>query len=64
MPSEARRRTLTLRFDRPYAAVAVAVEPPQPVDGSAGPGRPVARAWFGLPVFGAWVAEPSDTPAT
>lgn len=56
VPREVLRRTLTLRFDRPYAAVAVAVDPPE---------RPgTGAAWFGLPVFGAWIAEPSETAAT
>jgi hypothetical protein len=49
------RRTLHLRFDRPYAAVAVAVRPPLE------PGTPIGEAWFGLPVFSAWVAEPAES---
>jgi hypothetical protein len=62
-PNEVPRRTLTVRFDRPYAAVAVAVEPPaqQPVAGVDAEASPTARAWFGLPVFSAWVAEPAET---
>jgi hypothetical protein len=56
VPSEVPRRTLTLRFDRPYAAIAVAVDPPA----RAGSGA----AWLGLPVFGAWIAEPSETATT
>ncbi|MGZ4649439.1 MAG: hypothetical protein ACXV3A_02715, partial [Kineosporiaceae bacterium] len=67
--SEVPRRTLTLRFGRPYAAVAVAVRPPGETRRSA-PGAPAARwatgriapAWFGVPVFSAWVAEPWETP--
>ena len=54
--SEVPRRTLTLRFDRPYAAVAVAVRPPEgrPRSASGAPaaqwatGR-IAPAWFGVP---------------
>jgi len=49
LPPEPRpgvRRTADLRFGRPYAVVAV-------VDGGRGP-------WHGVPVFSAWVAEPSD----
>ena len=60
-PRELRRRTLVLRFDRPYAAVAVAVPPPvgpHEADGAESP----YRAWFGLPVFGAWITEPAETP--
>jgi hypothetical protein len=52
---EVPRRTLHLRFDRPYAAVAVAVRPPQD------PGTSIAEAWYGLPVFSAWVAEPAES---
>jgi hypothetical protein len=52
---EVPRRTLHLRFDRPYAAVAVAVRPPQE------PGTPISEAWYGLPVFSAWVAEPAES---
>jgi hypothetical protein len=41
-----RRRVADLRFGHPYAVVAVTVDgPPQ---------------WNGLPVFSAWVTEPSD----
>jgi hypothetical protein len=41
------QRRATLRFGRPYAVVAVAV------DTTGGP-------WHGVPVFSAWVAEPSE----
>ena len=59
------RRTLTLRFNRPYAAVAVTAEP------SRAGGRPGVdnqnatppATPFILPVFSAWVAEPGETPA-
>ncbi|MGZ4602185.1 MAG: hypothetical protein ACXV0U_01160, partial [Kineosporiaceae bacterium] len=61
------RRTLTLRFGRPYAAVAVAVPPPEaprPATGATAArwatGR-IAPSWVGLPIFSAWVAEPSET---
>ncbi|MFG1924148.1 hypothetical protein [Cryptosporangium sp. NPDC048952] len=40
------RRTATVRFGRPYAVVAVA--------------RQHGGPWHGVPVFSAWVAEPSD----
>jgi hypothetical protein len=48
-PPEARtvkQRQATLRFGRPYAVVAVALDPGGP--------------WHGVPVFSAWVAEPSE----
>jgi hypothetical protein len=54
-PREVLRRTLHLRFDRPYAAVAVAVRPPSETDAV------IDEAWYGLPVFSAWVAEPSES---
>jgi hypothetical protein len=54
-PREVPRRTLHLRFDRPYAAVAVAVRPPDH-DGAA-----IDENWYGLPVFSAWVAEPAES---
>jgi len=41
-----RRRVADLRFGHPYAVVAVAVDGPQ--------------QWQGVPVFSAWVADPSD----
>jgi hypothetical protein len=49
------RRTLHLRFDRPYAAVAVAVRPPSETDAG------IDETWYGLPVFSAWVAEPTES---
>jgi hypothetical protein len=54
-PREVLRRTLYLRFGRPYAAVAVAVPPPSPTAAA------IDEAWFGLPVFSAWVAEPTES---
>ncbi|SDZ00578.1 hypothetical protein SAMN05421684_2891 [Asanoa ishikariensis] len=47
------RRTAELRFGHPYAVVAVADRPQRP-HSTAG------AAWDGLPVFSAWVAEPSN----
>jgi len=44
------RRTAQLRFNRPYAVVAIAQDPARQAPGP----------WHGLPVFSAWVAEPSD----
>jgi hypothetical protein len=49
------RRTLRVRFDRPYAAVAVAVPPPGD-DIDIG----IDAAWYGLPVFSAWITEPAE----
>ena len=57
-PREVPRRTLHLRFDRPYAAVAVAVRPPQRRDTRF---DRIDETWFGLPVFSAWVAEPAES---
>jgi hypothetical protein len=55
-PAEGQRaREAALRFERPYAVVAVA-----PADGSAEPVSRDAFRWHGMPVFSAWVAEPSD----
>jgi hypothetical protein len=65
VPRQMLRRTLTLRFDRPYAAVAVAAEPSRPrdhagVDHQSGEQTTTPLI---LPVFSAWVAEPAETPA-
>jgi len=67
VPAEIPRRRLTLRFNRPYAAVAVAVRPPVDTapDDRARPSSAadrIAPSWFGLPVFSAWVARPAQTP--
>ena len=48
-------RHALLRFDRPYAVVAVAL-----ADGSASSLPREAFPWHGIPVFSAWVAEPTD----
>jgi hypothetical protein len=45
-----RERVAELRFDRPYAVVAIAT-----ADGARD-----MTAWHGVPVFSAWVAEPSE----
>jgi hypothetical protein len=51
-----RRRVAELRFGHPYGVVAVAV------DGNDGNRAPHSgqRAWHGVPVFSAWVAQPQD----
>jgi len=66
------RRTAELRFGRPFAVVAVATDErarrgQASARGLAGRRERVAdretrppTAWHGLPVFGAWVAEPED----
>jgi hypothetical protein len=41
------QRVLTVLFSRPYACVAVALEP----------GSPGAEGWHGVPVFSAWIEE-------
>ena len=50
-------RTAVLRFDHPYAAIAIAGWPtsPQP----AGPTR-LSSAFAGLPLFSAWVQQPQE----
>lgn len=48
------RRTATLRFAHPYAVVAAAT-----TDQRHGPDAP-GRAWHGLPVFSAWITDPTD----
>jgi hypothetical protein len=57
MPQDGLRRTAEVRFDRPYAVVAVADRPWQ--DGWQ-PNTSEGSAWLGLPVFSAWVAEPEE----
>ncbi len=55
--SRVRHRRADIRFNRPYAVVAIATSPS---DGRGrGRGGPPAP-WLGLPVFSAWVAAPSD----
>ncbi len=49
LPNRGQRRTVELRFGHPYAVVAVAAD----ADGAATP-------WRGLPVFSAWVEQPSN----
>lgn len=49
MVSSARVRTATLRFGHPYAVVAVTR------------GRRRGDPWAGVPVFAAWVGEPSES---
>jgi hypothetical protein len=46
------RRSATLQFGRPYAAVAFVAAPP-------GPTKAYSN-WEGLPVFSAWVTEPEE----
>jgi hypothetical protein len=53
------QRTAILRFDHPYAAVAVAGKPTPP--GITGPSRqPEASPFTGLPLFSAWIHEPHE----
>lgn len=63
-PVEVARRTATIRFNRPYAVLAVAQS--SAPDLERGWGRVeglAADAWDGVPVFSAWVAEPSRPSA-
>jgi len=50
-----RRRVATARFAHPFAVVAAAFD-----DAGAHDASPVPGAWHGLPVFSAWVSEPTD----
>jgi hypothetical protein len=50
-----RRRTATVRFAHPFAVAAAACD-----DRQARHASPVPSAWHGLPVFSAWVSEPTD----
>jgi hypothetical protein len=50
-----RRRVATVRFAHPFAVVAAAFD-----DRPARHASPVPSAWHGLPVYSAWVSEPTD----
>ena len=50
-----RRRVATVRFAHPFAVVAAAFDDRQTRHAS-----PVPSAWHGLPVFSAWVSEPTE----
>jgi hypothetical protein len=58
--AEVRRRNAHLRFNRPYAVVAVTVDRPQ-LPGSETSSR--SPAWHGVPVFSAWINEPAEPTA-
>lgn len=49
-------RIAELRFGRPYAVLAVAI------DRRWEDGETIRGAWDGVPVFSGWVSEPSDVP--
>ena len=50
------RRVAELRFGHPYAVVAVAIDGNEDTRAS----QEGHRAWHGVPVFSAWVAQPQD----
>jgi len=52
-----RRREAELRFEHPYAAVAIATDPDRPGQDAGGRGH---GPWHGVPVFSAWISEPED----
>lgn len=52
LPVPGVHRSAELRFGHPYAVIAVTLDP-------GGPGAPPGP-WHGVPVFSAWVADPSD----
>jgi hypothetical protein len=54
-PGSRRRRVATVRFAHPFAVVAVAFDDRRP-----GHDRRAGSVWHALPVFSAWVSEPSD----
>jgi hypothetical protein len=54
-----RVRTATVRFDHPFAAVAITTGK----DWSLESRDFVVSPWHGIPVFSAWVAEPTETEA-
>jgi hypothetical protein len=59
-PAEVRQRNAHLRFNRPYAVVAVTVDRPQlPGSETSSP----SPAWHGVPVFSAWINEPAEPTA-
>jgi hypothetical protein len=64
VPRQVLRRTLTVRFNRPYAAVAVTAEPSRrSALATVDPYQDTHETTrFDLPVFSAWVAEPAETP--
>jgi hypothetical protein len=55
-----RRRIATVRFAHPFAVVAVAV----PDSGDRPTADSQTSAWHGVPVFSAWITEPSDAGST
>jgi hypothetical protein len=56
MRHEGIRRVVTIRFNRPYAVVAVVEAPHDRTTG-----QPLASSpWIGLPAFSSWVGQPSD----
>jgi len=61
MPHEVRAvcRYATVRFNRPYAVVAVATD--RLVDETGRPTRADTPAWSGMPVFSAWVERPDPS---
>ena len=59
-PAEVRQRNAHLRFNRPYAVVAVTVDRPQLPASETSPRSP---AWHGVPVFSAWINEPAEPTA-
>ena len=66
VPRRGLRRTATLRFGHPYAVVAVTTHQSPSGGPAIGPeveslAAPSTAPWHGLPVFSAWITEP--TPA-
>jgi hypothetical protein len=57
-----RHREAVVRFNRPYAVLAVALDEAPDQERGWGTRRLGAPAWDGLPVFSAWVGHADDTP--
>lgn len=57
VPRPGKRRTALVRFAHPFAVVAAAFDDPRD-SGQAAP-----SVWHGLPVFSAWVTNPTDAEA-
>ncbi len=61
LPSERTlERSVVLRFDHPYAAVAIAGRPPGARRGRSDGSSPPDSSFPGLPLFAAWVHEPIE----
>ena len=58
--ARALQRSAVLRFDHPYAAVAIAGRPPSSGGGTVAPPASDGAGFPGLPLFSVWVHEPAE----